>query len=217
MTRTERPDVQGFLSDREFRTLRELSAGVSVVEIGCWKGRSTCAIAETAAAVMCVDHWIGDDFAGRPAQAAILEQFLNNVGRDRTAFAFANQSLCKQRTRQIVDSLKTNSLNDSQVRVVLDDFRNVPSSCLFHKPGFGFYDADHTGEATAAGLALLDSIGTTTIAVHDYVPGNPNLVDAVAAVDEFVARSGRAIVLVDRLAILEPRTLCVRVRDENPH
>jgi predicted O-methyltransferase YrrM len=56
--------VPGWLTPAEGHKLQELAAGRRVVELGSWKGRSTCALLETAALVITVDWHRGDEGAG---------------------------------------------------------------------------------------------------------------------------------------------------------
>ena len=66
-------DVPGWCSDEEAAALQYFSGGREVLEIGVWKGRSTMAMAAVAYSVFSIDHFIGDDFAGKsdPRQETI--------------------------------------------------------------------------------------------------------------------------------------------------
>ena len=65
--------VQGWCSDIEAAALQDHSLGREVLEIGVWKGRSTIAMAATAYSILSIDHFLGDDFAGKgdPRQETI--------------------------------------------------------------------------------------------------------------------------------------------------
>lgn len=56
--------LQGWLSDLEGDKLQQLAKDGVVLEIGCWKGKSTLAMAATAKHVISVDGFNGDNFAG---------------------------------------------------------------------------------------------------------------------------------------------------------
>jgi predicted O-methyltransferase YrrM len=68
--------IHGWLTEAEGYTLASLASGQHVVELGCWKGRSTVAMAQTAASVLACDGFIGDADTG-PADT--LAAFLGNT------------------------------------------------------------------------------------------------------------------------------------------
>lgn len=57
-------DVRGWLTEAEGQKLQELAAGKTVLELGSYCGRSTCAMARTAARIVAVDWGFGDEGAG---------------------------------------------------------------------------------------------------------------------------------------------------------
>lgn len=57
-------DVPGWLTEAEARRLAELAAGLLVLEVGSYHGRSTVALAQTAARVHAVDTHRGDRDCG---------------------------------------------------------------------------------------------------------------------------------------------------------
>jgi predicted O-methyltransferase YrrM len=57
--------VPGWCSEIEAKALQDAARGKHVLEIGVWKGRSTIAMAATAASILSVDHFLGDDYAGK--------------------------------------------------------------------------------------------------------------------------------------------------------
>lgn len=73
----------------------------------------------------------------------------------------------------------------------------------------GFYDADHTGDATYTGLTLLGrllSMSGDILAVHDYNTSQPQYVEAVEAVDRYVwEMDWERVELVHNLLILRRR------------
>jgi len=56
--------VEGYMPLDGLEYLRQLATGRRVLEIGCWKGRTALAMAETAQVVYTVDHFRGDAYAG---------------------------------------------------------------------------------------------------------------------------------------------------------
>lgn len=56
--------VDGWLTAEEGEALQRLAAGGRVLELGSWKGRSTCCMAEVAEHVTAVDTFEGDASAG---------------------------------------------------------------------------------------------------------------------------------------------------------
>jgi len=72
-SKTAYQTVPGWCSDIEAAALQDHSLGREVLEIGVWKGRSTMAMAAVAYSVLSVDHFKGDDFAGKgdPRQETI--------------------------------------------------------------------------------------------------------------------------------------------------
>lgn len=62
--------IDGWLSEAEAETLASLAAGLRVLEIGTWHGRSTVAMAVRAELVVTVDHYQGDSGTGKPPKIA---------------------------------------------------------------------------------------------------------------------------------------------------
>lgn len=64
--------IQGWMGEEELTWLAErASECMSIVEIGCWKGRTTVALAEhTKGVVHCVDSW---------REPGVFKEFLENV------------------------------------------------------------------------------------------------------------------------------------------
>lgn len=90
----------------------------------------------------------------------------------------------------------------SRVTLIVGDMVDALMVC---RPDFNliFYDADHTGAATRHALSWIGDDAHCAVAVHDYSPA-PQYRDAVAEIDAFADRTGRAIRLVDTLAVMEP-------------
>lgn len=173
---TPDPDaIQGFLSRREGRELARLAAGRLVLEVGCWKGRSTVHLARHARGVYSIDHFRGDAWTGPAFTLPEAVQNLADHGvRDRVC-------------------LLAGCMRDLLPLLDLSGF------------GLAFYDAGHSCEETAWALAAISRTlpASAPVAVHDYEPGAPAWADTVRAVDEYRGRTGRRLRLVDRLAVLE--------------
>jgi len=73
---------QGWLTAHEAEKLAELATGRAVLELGAWKGRSTVAMASTAAYIVSVDRHMGipgtDDSDSLPAYLEAV-RYLPNV------------------------------------------------------------------------------------------------------------------------------------------
>lgn len=168
-------DVQGWLSDREADELCRMAEGHRVLEVGCWKGRSTICLAQVAGHVVSVDWFQGDAYAGR---ANTLPQAWQN--------------------------LEAHGVRD-RVSLIAGDFRVVLPLLQLGHFGLMYYDADHTYDSTSLALRLLLSgaCPDTPVAVHDYDPSQPVWEGAIRATDEMAATFNRTLRVVDRLAILE--------------
>ncbi len=82
-------DVQGWLSTAEGEALARLAAGKRVLELGSYAGRSTCAMAETAAHVITVDHHRGDESTGPADTLLALRDNLRACGLEDKVSLFA--------------------------------------------------------------------------------------------------------------------------------
>jgi len=77
--------IPGWMTDKELLVLRALaSKSNDVVEIGCWKGRSTKELLDSCrGTVYAVDHWNGSlhDLTSIPIELHdVYEEFMKNVG-----------------------------------------------------------------------------------------------------------------------------------------
>ena len=77
--------IQGWMSEGELQWLFDTAARMqSVVEIGCWKGRSTFALCASGCPIVyAVDHFLGSDEAEHKAiieaEHPIFDQYLDNT------------------------------------------------------------------------------------------------------------------------------------------
>lgn len=174
MTQDIFPSVEGWLSDAELTELQRLARGVDVLEIGCWKARSTVALSHVARHVWSIDTFTGDDWTGRALTLPeALQNLIDSGVRDRVSL------LC------------------GDVRDLLPVFDPFGF-------GLMFYDAAHDYETTAWALRLFHQRSgfCGSIAVHDY-DHNSNHAGVRRAVDEFCDRVEMAATVVDRLAVIE--------------
>ena len=165
--------VQGYMDKEEGEELQKLARGKRVLEIGVWKARSTVAMAATANHIVAIDHFKGDGFAGR-----------HNTSHG------ALTSLCDSGARD-------------WVTLIVGPWPMVIHDLGLDLSQFGFihYDAHHTYEATIESLELLVKVGVP-LAVHDY-DNNINHAGVRKAVDEVLAKTGRTLRTIRRLAVLE--------------
>lgn len=167
---------QGWLSAAEANELQRLAAGLTVLEIGVWKGRSTVSLAAVAAHVISVDWFRGDGFTG-PANT-LPECWQNLIDH------------------QVLD----------RVQLCVGDFRTVIPQLKLDNVGLVFYDADHTYAATRDAFEALLAAGLTArvpIAVHDYEPDSPLWDGVVCAVQDYCTAHSKRLRVVDRLAVIE--------------
>lgn len=165
----------GWLTANEANELQRLATGKRVVEIGAWKGRSTVVLSQAAEHVISIDHFKGDDYAGR---FSVRNHYFESLDRFQ----------CQNVTTIIADSFDACQLIDSDiVRGGIDLF---------------FYDADHTKEATENALFRAANWKCPTIAIHDYSPAE-YFKGVCEAVDWFVALGNYTFRLIDHLAVLE--------------
>jgi len=145
---------RGWLSEAEAAELSRLANGKRVLEVGTFCGRSTVAIATSAASVTCIDP-----FSGYPA-------FDPEDTEDEARANFAKAGVADKITIHVGTQEKVlPELDLSGVDMV-------------------FYDADHAEVSTARGIRLLFESGlpdTATIVFHDYDASDPGVIQAVNA------------------------------------
>lgn len=93
--------VDGWMAYEELEYLaRAASKSGVIVEVGSWKGRSTCALAANAVGwVTAVDTWLGSEEQGVSCDG-IMEEFLANTGR------YSNVELCRLESLQAAEKFK---------------------------------------------------------------------------------------------------------------
>jgi predicted O-methyltransferase YrrM len=86
--------VEGYMSEEELLYLAEAaSKSKTIVEIGSWKGRSTCALAaNTEGVVFCVDTWSGDLETNDKPNPDMFETFMRNTSEFRNVWPIRRTS-----------------------------------------------------------------------------------------------------------------------------
>ena len=173
--------VAGWLFDNEFRMLSYLAKDKKVLEIGCYQGRSTVAMAETAKSIVSVDYFHGDDYTasvGHVDTPEVRKQIMM-AWVQNTAHAEEKCSLFMGDMYKILPLLDPN------------DFDLI------------FFDADHTREACQYFFNWIDEgeiKDDVVVTLHDYKPGQgPKWEEGVEVMDEWHARSKRLAKLVGSL------------------
>lgn len=172
------PDLPpGWLEEAEYHALRELAAGSTVLEVGCWLGRSTVAMAEVAEFVVTCDHFEG----GPDLQENSNEHSATLNGGVWTFPAFWTGE----------DGIKARGLAE-KVIPVLGDFRRTAHILRPYRFGLVYVDADHSREATLqiGRLAAALAAPGAPVVFHDYADGWPGV---IAAVDELCGDFGRPV------------------------
>lgn len=170
-------NVRGWLSEEEAAELAKLAEGKVVLEVGTFCGRSALAMAATARKVFCVDNFMGYYDRGT-GMSDVRDEALGNFDRARTG-------------RKIV--VLQGSQEDVLPKMNLADVEMV------------FYDADHSRDATARGIRLLQAAGLPSIATwvfHDYDRKN---LGVMTAVNDFCGPQGMKPRVVGSLAIFDGR------------
>ncbi len=135
--------VDGWLSARQGEALQSLVRGKRVLEIGAYRGRSVCCMAEFAEHVTSVDPHDGRSLPGDRQARASLGDMLRNLDR----FGL------REKVEMIADPIE-----DVESRFADDSFDVV------------FIDGDHRYEAVVRDLCIARRVVKPggVIAVHDY-------------------------------------------------
>lgn len=147
--------IPGWMSPSEQEALRKFAGEAeSIVEVGCWKGRSTKTLLEyCSGTVYAVDHFSGTD-SDLSSDLASVEldiygQFIKNVGH------YKNLEILKGESVKIAKGF-----NGTKVDMV-------------------FIDAGHTYEECKEDIEAWLPKCNKRIAGHDYVEGHAGVIDAV--------------------------------------
>jgi predicted O-methyltransferase YrrM len=145
-------DLQGFCTAVECMALLEAARDRLVLEVGCWKARSTVAMASAAQHVFAVDTFHGDSYTG---EAWTLPEAYHNV--------------------KMTGMLP-------RVTLVAGNYFDIHPQLNLAAFDMAFYDADHDGEPTRLALETFKRLPHhALVAVHDYEPAYPQVVGVVDA------------------------------------
>ena len=185
------PEVIGWLRDDEFLSLQRLATGKRVLEIGCYQGRSTVAMATTAEHVFTIDSFAGDDFT--EAEGGI------------------SKDVCR-------DAFLRNTKQFENVSLLEFDMYDMLKNLLPSNFDFIFYDAGHSADDTKFFLDWVQSApDDTIIALHDYKPdGEPKWHESAVVMMDFHRRTGRKFIVIGSLLILYNGTLDFEEKDFTP-
>jgi predicted O-methyltransferase YrrM len=156
----------GWLSEAEAEALASLATGKTVLEVGSWLGRSTVAMARTAALVVSVDHHRGSlEHQAEPYKDPVL--------RDPVSGDYST-------LRRFVANLEESGVRDRVVPIVAP-FASV-APLLERIFDFAFIDAQHDYQSVMddAGLAWGCVKHGGPLVFHDYGEWS-GVVSAVAA------------------------------------
>ena len=153
----------GFTSELDLKWLEEQAlTHTAIVEIGCWIGRSTSALAKTPGFVLCVDDWADTPYGFMPTD-------IHNLP-DGGFPAFAE------------------NMSSLMGKVVPLRMRSQEAYKLFPTPCFDmvFIDGDHRYESVTEDILMWDSLLKKggLLCGHNYEDCWKN--DVVRAVDELV-------------------------------
>jgi len=145
--------IPGWMTEDELSILKYLAARAdSIVEVGCWKGRSTKALLESCNGIVhAVDHWCGtegDSTILAAYKLNIYNDFIKNVGH------YPNLKILK-------GSSQEKSKEIEEVDMV-------------------FIDAGHSYEECKNDIELWLPKCRKIIAGHDYTKGYPGVIKAVS-------------------------------------
>lgn len=185
-------EVQGWLSDNEAKALQIIAEDSNVIEVGCWKAKSSIAMAATAKTVLTIDHFRGDSYAGA---AFTLPEAVENI-----------------RKYDI----------DNKISILVQDFfaiKNPDMKDMISVSDVLYYDGDHSEESVRKLTDfVIDFDSLPILAFHDY-ESSPVYQKGKDAFDEFARElishgfDSDCLVVVDRLAIIVPPHYRPRVQD----
>jgi len=176
-------EIQGWLSDKEAQALQLVCDKLHVVEVGCWKAKSSIAMAATAKTVLTVDHFRGDPYTG---SAFTLPEAIENIRNYDT---------------------------DGKVTVLIQDFFAIedgPIKEVLLKADVLYYDGDHSVESVKKLVRFAQGYAAMPIiAFHDY-ENSPVYQEGKDVFDSFVnllidsGFDSDCLIVVERLAIVVP-------------
>ena len=175
-------EIDGWLEDSEANALQIIAEGLNVVELGCWKGKSSIAIGATAKSVLTVDHFSGDTFTGK---AFTLPEAIKNIRK--------------------FDSEK-------KISILVQDFFDIRSSEIKKMllcADLVYYDGDHNEESVKKFIDFISQFKRLPIiAFHDY-DASINFSMGKNIFDSFVKNVIKEsfFIVIKRLALIIPKNL----------
>jgi predicted O-methyltransferase YrrM len=161
--------IDGWMNEVELEYLATIaSRSYETVEVGCWQGRSTIAIAcNTPGVIYAVDPWTGN-----PETKEMVDQHEHGWLRHE----FTKNTTLAGVSKWVVP------LSIPSVDAATKSFLSR------HRFDFVFIDGDHTYESVKADIECWSKLlrPNGIIAGHDY--GNPPWEGVIRAVDELVPR-----------------------------
>lgn len=147
--------IPGHLFDIEAEALQKLASGKNCVDIGTHHGRSCLAMSATAAKVITIDNYKGDEQINAPNKMQAANNIRNSPFSDRIVIMDGDWRECLVR------------LDLDMVDFVFYDARHTPPN------------------AEGLFLDLMLSWGISSFAVHDYKPSQPDFWHVVESVERF--------------------------------
>ena len=176
-------EIQGWLSDKEAQALQIIADGARVVEVGCWKAKSSIAMAATAKSVLAIDHFRGDSYTGA---AFTLPEAIQNIRK--------------------YDS-------EGKISILVQDFFGIKEGemkDMIMLSNVLYYDGDHSEQSVKQFTDfVIDFDNMPIIAFHDY-ENSPVYQSGKDVFDAFVKElidhgfDSDCLVVIDRLAIIVP-------------
>lgn len=195
INRSTYQEIQGWLDEREARALQLIAEDQRVTEIGCWKAKSSIAMAATARSVLSIDHFKGDAYAG---PAFTLTEAIENI-----------------RTHDV----------GNKISLLIQDFFCIDDHKILELISASdvlYYDGDHSGESVEKLVKFLDTIDRGSfpiVAFHDY-ESSPVYQAGKDIFDSFVSRLKQSgydsdcLVVVHRLAIIVPPRISGDIKEK---
>lgn len=159
--------IDGWMSHEELTWLAEQAQKAErIIEIGCWQGRSTRALADhTSGVVYAIDTWQGSDR---------IMGHLARLGGPEKLYEVFEANLKDHLDAGKVKLWRGESLADSTLSIM--------SSVVCRSADFVFLDGDHSAETVAAEIAAYQPLIRPggILAGHDYGrPDHPGVKEAV--------------------------------------
>ena len=171
----------GWLAENEGRLLWDsaLASLGPILEVGCYKGRSTCLLAALGRPLYCVDPFSNFDDADMSG-LTIYQTFFRNV-TDR-GFTLA----------------VTGAGDDTPAPPGVTLWRQKIEDWTPRPVGFAYLDGDHSRDGTASQLRAARAAGAPLACVHDY----SNSAGGVLVVAGLADAGGRLLKLAGTMALV---------------